>query len=224
MDDGGVPMTAERADAREHPRDDRGRSVTRRTGLLVRRLATVALLALVVGLWATFLLPKGLGGSASYLIVSGHSMDGTYATGDLVVVREGKSYEIGDVVGYRVPEGAPGAGHLVIHRIVGGDEDQGFITQGDNNDEVDIWRPLPEDVLGDALVRVPGFGKRLVQLRTPVGLGVLAGALAFLVLVGGNGQNGETKDRGRDRKPRRRFGARQRVRVPADGTPPASST
>jgi signal peptidase I len=172
---------------------------------VVRRLAAVGALVLLVGLWATFLLPKGLGGSASYLIVSGHSMDDTYATGDLVITRGRESYEIGDVVGYRVPDGAPGAGHLVIHRIVGGDERRGFVTQGDNNDEVDIWRPLPEDVLGDALIHVPGFGKTLVQLRTPVGLGVLAGALSFVVLVGGGRPNDEPRHLRNDRRSRRRL-------------------
>lgn len=163
----------------------------------VRRLAGLLLVVAVAGLWAAFLLPRSLGGSASYLIVSGHSMDGTYASGDLVIVRSRSTYAVGDIVGYKVPAGTPGAGHLVIHRVTGGDATSGFVTQGDNNAEPDMWRPKPSDMLGTAFVRLPAGGRWLVWLRTPVGVGVLGGVLAFWVLIAGETVRSRTP-RGRD--------------------------
>jgi signal peptidase I len=47
-----------------------------------------ALLVIVLVGWGLFLRPTWLaGGDTSNLVVSGHSMDGTYRTGDLVVVK-----------------------------------------------------------------------------------------------------------------------------------------
>jgi signal peptidase I len=155
----------------------------RRAVRRARRLAGAAVVLLLVALWVVFLLPAGLRGTASYLIVSGNSMDDTYASGDLVIVRESGAYGVGDVIGYQVPEGEPGAGHLVIHRIVGGDPEQGFVTQGDNNDQPDLWRPRPQDVLGRSFLHLPGTGPLLIRLRTPVGLGLLAGLLSFTLLL-----------------------------------------
>jgi len=51
---------------------------------------------------AVLLWPHQWGGRTSLTIVSGHSMDGTYSTGDLVVGRVGTA-EVGDVVVFRPP-------------------------------------------------------------------------------------------------------------------------
>ena len=59
-------------------------------------------------------------------------MQPTLYEGDLAVVRQQSSYEEGDIVAFRVPEGEDGEGAIIIHRIVGGDAENGFILQGDN--------------------------------------------------------------------------------------------
>lgn len=107
------------------------------------------LFALVLAL-AAFLWPHQWGGHTSLTIVSGHSMDGTYATGDLVVGRTGAA-EVGDVIVYR----PPGLDGYVVHRIVGGDAEAGWITRGDNNGWDDPWRPTSDDVVGVVHWRVP---------------------------------------------------------------------
>ena len=86
-------------------------------------------------------LPILRGEPSRLVIVSGHSMDPTFHTGDLVLAWPSDDYQVGDVAPYRVPEGEPGAGGLVIHRIVGGDGELGFVMQGDNNPAPDIWMP-----------------------------------------------------------------------------------
>lgn len=78
----------------------------------------------------------------------------------------------------------------VVHRIVGGDAETGFITQGDANPEPDPRRVQPTAIVGvvpqwgRTLLHLPGFG-RLTQslgwVRQPAVLGIL-GCLGVLLL------------------------------------------
>ncbi|MER3397507.1 MAG: hypothetical protein C4316_03050, partial [Chloroflexota bacterium] len=87
--------------------------------------------------WFFFLRPGFLGGPAGYIIVSGPSMEPTLYEKDLAVVLAQDEYALGDVVAFRVEGG------IVIHRIVGGDPQAGYITRGDNRESPDMWRPKP---------------------------------------------------------------------------------
>jgi signal peptidase I len=113
----------------------------------VQRVASFTVLAAIVGC-ALLVWPGFLHGGTAYVIVSGNSMEPTLHGGDLVLTVRRSSYDVGDVVAYRIPEGQPGAGVLVIHRIVGGSASSGYIMQGDNRAGRDPWRPRPRDVVG----------------------------------------------------------------------------
>lgn len=145
-------------------------------------LLTAATLA-AAGAWVLWLRPTSLGGSAGYISLAGTSMEPTFHTGDLVLTRKADSYEIGDVVAYPVPQGQPGAGVLIIHRIVGGSATDGYILQGDNRDSVDLWRPKAEDIVGREWVHLPGVARWLSPLRSPVAVAVFAGVLACIAVV-----------------------------------------
>jgi len=122
-----------------------------------------AVTAALVGVLVWFGWPSTLGGCTTLTIVSGHSMEPTYYTGDLVVSRCGTP-EAGDVVVYT----PPGLDHgRVIHRVVGGDAGDGWVIQGDNNDFLDPWRPHAADVLGIARLHVPGLGRVASILLDP---------------------------------------------------------
>jgi signal peptidase len=142
----------------------------------------VGLAAVVVG-WAIFLRPPFLGGRTSVVIVSGKSMEPTIDQGDLVFVRRHKTYGVGDVVAYRIPGGGDFAGSKILHRIVGGSAREGFILRGDNKPDVDLWRPHPRDVVGRTWWRLPRGGRILDWVASPLALGFLAGALAFVVAL-----------------------------------------
>lgn len=147
----------------------------------MKRSAARVLVAVGLGLaalWLAYLRPTALGGSTQYVIVSGTSMEPTLYEGDLVVVRERARYEVGDVIAVRVPEGAAGPADVVIHRIVAGNETDGYITQGDNRRAHDEWRAMPDDILGTRLVRVPKLGALLSWLAQPFVLGFAIGAAA----------------------------------------------
>jgi signal peptidase len=153
---------------------------------IISRALGLALAIALVGAWFVVLRPTSLGGPASYVFVSGVSMLPTLESGDLVVLHEAESYGAGDVIAFRVPDGQPGAGALVIHRIVGGSAADGFTMRGDNKRVVDEWRPRSHDIAGRLTLRLPGMGTALAWLKQPGVLApLLAGLTVTFILLGG---------------------------------------
>ena len=160
----------------ELPRFALLRAAFRRTN----KSAGIAVVVLVCLFWAQYLRPQWLGGRAAYVLVSGKSMLPRYHTGDLVLVEKQPSYHRGQLIAYRVPKGDPLAGAQVIHRIVGGDAQHGFIVQGDNRTAPDVWRPKPGDIVGAKALRIPNAVLVLQFLRSPIFLALLAACLVFV--------------------------------------------
>ncbi|WP_315098103.1 signal peptidase I [uncultured Cellulomonas sp.] len=130
-----------------------------------------------VAVCAFLLWPTSLGGCTTLTIVSGHSMEPTYLTGDLVVSRCGEP-TVGDVVVYQ-PHELGGA--RIIHRIIGGDA-AGWQIQGDNNDWVDPFAPTDDEVLGVATFHLPKVGLAVTAVTSPwIWASLIVLALAILV-------------------------------------------
>lgn len=147
------------------------------------RAVAAALTGASLAVWIVVLRPPVLGGDAGYVIVVGESMEPTMYADDLVIVRQRARYQPGDVIAYRIPEGQDGAGTMVIHRVIGGSAAEGYVTQGDNRDTVDLWRPRPADVVGKTRFRVPGVGIPLRYLRSPLGLAGVVSLTVFLFVA-----------------------------------------
>ena len=107
--------------------------------------------------------PTSLGGCTTLTIVSGHSMEPTYYTGDLVVARCATP-SVGDVIVYQ-PKELGGA--RIIHRITGGDPTTGWVMQGDNNKAADPFNPAGSEVLGVAKLYLPKVGLIARGLTSP---------------------------------------------------------
>lgn len=150
--------------------------------MLKRNLLLLPVAALVVA-WFVLLRPASLGGPVSYVIVSGRSMEPTLHSNDLALVRKQALYAESDIIAFRVPEGEPGAGAAIIHRIIGGTPEEGFVVRGDNKGDPDPWRPTEKDVLGKVWFDVPGGGGLLSWLREPLNAGLLAGLFAMLMVL-----------------------------------------
>lgn len=148
-----------------------------------RQAARLAVSVAVVGLWMVLLRPQALGGPAAYLVVRGDSMLPTYESGDLIILHDSSGYVAGDVVAYHVPKGEFGEGHLVLHRIVGGDASAGFVLEGDNNPAPDPWQPKQVDVVGRTWVALPKVGAVIAWARQPLILGALAASMAVAFVV-----------------------------------------
>jgi len=152
-------------------------------GLIAAQLVFLAML-----LW--FCWPQGFGGRSGWVLVSGTSMLPRLHTGDLVLVERQSSYRVGEVVAYRVPKGQVGAGHVVIHRILGGNGKTGWTMKGDNRTAPDLWYPTNRDIVGSKLVRIPDAWFLLRVLHMPVLLALFAGIAAFfLIAFGGEGDS-----------------------------------
>ncbi|HZC28264.1 MAG TPA: signal peptidase I [Gaiellaceae bacterium] len=166
-----------------------------RRGALIRAggrhvlwFVAVIAFAAAVSVWAVFLRPQLLGGPASYVLVAGTSMKPTLHTGDLVIAMKQRSYRPGEIIVYHVPSG-PGKGSLIIHRIVGGSGQIGYLTKGDNRQQPDQWNPKAQDVDGRLVVHVPRAGLVLLWLRSPLGVAVLAALVAFAVMWSGESRS-----------------------------------
>jgi signal peptidase len=148
-------------------------------------LLLLAAVLLLAG-WLVLLRPVFLGGPATYVRVTGDSMEPTLDSGDLALVRQQGHYGKGDIVAFRPPMHTGGRSAVVIHRIVGGSSEEGFLMQGDNNEGRDPWRISEGDILGEMWFSVPGGGRLLGMLQSPLVLAALASGVAvFLVLSGG---------------------------------------
>ena len=140
----------------------------------------LGLLLLAAG-WL-FLGPTQLGGSTSYAVIVGTSMEPMLHRGDLAVIREESTYRAGDVVLYEAPE----LGSNVLHRIVRV-QDGRFVLKGDNNDFLDSEQPTEEQIVGKLWLSAPQVGRVTGWLHEPSHAALLVGLATLLALGGGAG-------------------------------------
>lgn len=148
---------------------------------VARHVADVVILAATVAA-AWFLWPAFLGGSSRMITVQGHSMEPTYATGDLVLLDTGAEPEVGKIVVFQIPDDELGGGQLVVHRVIGRRDDGTYITQGDNSENADTFMITRSDILGSPRLVVPHGGTAIGVLSSPVGLGAATGGLCTMLL------------------------------------------
>lgn len=160
---------------------------------IVNLVVTLGLIAS----WFFWLAPQFLGGPIAYVLVSGGSMEPTLHDNDFVIARRQDTYARGEIVVYRIPESETGAGGLVIHRIIGGSDQLGYVLQGDNRTTPDLWRPRSTDIVGRLLVTIPMAGGVIPILRSPLLVALFAGYMAFLfVYLGGKDPEPSQEDTG----------------------------
>ncbi|HXN38989.1 MAG TPA: signal peptidase I [Solirubrobacteraceae bacterium] len=131
-------------------------------------------LAVLACLWLYFA-PVGLGGSTTYVVTDGISMEPRFHTGDLAVVRAQGSYHVGEIVAYHSK-----AFHtIVLHRIIAIAGDR-YVFKGDNNNFVDFEHPARSQLIGSLWLHIPGAGSRLQSLGSPQLVGILIGVATLL--------------------------------------------
>lgn len=145
----------------------------------LRWLAALIALVAVGVLWEE-LAPARLGGTHDYAVVDGISMNPKLHAGDLVVMQQSSSYQVGDVVGYHNAQ----LGRLVLHRIVG-KVDGHYVFKGDNNSFLDAYHPTQAELVGRLWFHVPKVGGIFTWLHAPHHAGITVAIVAFLLLAGG---------------------------------------
>jgi signal peptidase I len=169
------------------------------------RAFVVALVAaeILVGLWI-FFAPTNLGGSSTYAVTDGVSMQPLLYKNDLAIVRAQTSYHVGDVVLYH----SAVLGKPVLHRIILIQNGQ-YYFKGDNNNFVDPGYATRSELVGKLWVHVPEVGAAAGWLGQPFHAALLAGSASMFVMLAGG-------------KPRRR--PRRRRHHGISALPPTSPT
>ena len=149
------------------------------------RFVSLGLILTVMLGWFLFLRPVDLGGGTAYVIVSGDSMLPAYEPGDLVITRARETYAPGDVAVFTIPKGQPGGGSdaRIIHRLTGGNGQDGYTAQGDNRDNPDPWTPTDRQVIGSEWLHLPDVGQWLQTLLSPPVVAALAGGLTTFIFI-----------------------------------------
>lgn len=112
--------------------------------------------------------------------VRSDSMAPTLRAGDLAVLRstDADSVAPGDIILFRDEGGA-----RVLHRVVGGSAEEGWITQGDANGGADPGSVPAGAVVGELVLRLPFAGAALAKLRGPLGIVLLVVLPSAIVLA-----------------------------------------
>lgn len=141
-----------------------------------RKLISSALGLIVLGCLWFYFAPVPFGGSTTYVVTHGISMEPRFHTGDLAIVRSQSSYHVGEIVAYDNKM----LHTVVLHRIVGRSGGH-YIFKGDNNNYVDFEHPAAKQLIGALWLHIPGAGATLKSIRSPALVGVLvaAGMLLF---------------------------------------------
>jgi signal peptidase I len=132
----------------------------------------------LVALGCFLLAPVPLGGQATYVMISGNSMEPNFHRDDLAIVRRETAYQVGDVVTYYNAELA----HNVIHRIIGMEQNY-FVLKGDNNSWIDSYHPNHDEIVGKLWLYIPGMGKVIEWTRIPINMAIITAAMGGILMA-----------------------------------------
>jgi signal peptidase len=151
-----------------------------KTRKFVKTLIVCCILAAIAATFLVFYRPVFLWGDTYYLPVLSGSMEPTIPVGGVVLIKQigSSTPQVGDIICFKLAEGQP----WVTHRIVKVTE-EGFITKGDANDDVDRWIVKRENVVGKALFTIPYLAYFGNFVRTPLGFVLLITVPAVLIII-----------------------------------------
>lgn len=138
----------------------------------------VVILFVLIGI--TFLLP--IFGLKLYTVVSG-SMEPNIPVGAIVISREvePQTIELNDVIIFKASNDSS---TMITHRVVDiKEEDDEFITKGDNNKDIDINPVNYSQLAGKVVFSLPILGYFYYFLGSLGGKIIMVGVLALLIIL-----------------------------------------
>jgi signal peptidase len=147
-----------------------------------KKTAKIALLICAATIAAIFLIfyrPVLLWGDTRYEPVFSGSMEPAIPVGGIVVIKpvDPETLKIGDIICFQLSESTS-----ITHRIIN-ITDEGFITQGDANEDPDQWIVKKENVIGKVIFTVPFIGYIGYFVRTPTGFILLILLPASVIII-----------------------------------------
>jgi signal peptidase I len=148
--------------------------------------------AVLFGVW-TFFAPTKLGGTTTYSVTDGISMNPLLYKGDFAVIRAQSSYHVGEVVLYQNQV----LHKSVLHRIYL-IQNGNYFFKGDNNGFVDPGYATRSELVGALWFHIPHAGAVFGWFGVPVHASLLAAIAAMaVVLTGAKTSKGGRRRRGR---------------------------
>ena len=150
---------------------------------IIRNIFFVAALIIIIAAAACIVF-----GYKPAVVMSG-SMEPTFHTGSVIFVDKGSSYKVGDAVAFNVNK------NYVTHRIVKEENDL-YVTKGDNNKTEDPWRISKEAIDGKVVFSIPYIGYAFKSIATRKGIITACVILMCLVIaqsLSDNNKQGENQ-------------------------------
>lgn len=147
----------------------------------ILKIAIYALIATFLVIFLVFYRPVALWGDTLYEPVYTGSMEPAIPVGSIVVIKpvNPETLKVGDIICFKIEAESP---TTVTHRIINITND-GFITQGDANEDPDPWTVKKQNVVGKVIAIIPYFGYLGHFVRTPIGFALLIIVPATLLII-----------------------------------------
>ncbi|MGZ8890516.1 MAG: signal peptidase I, partial [Nitrososphaeraceae archaeon] len=122
-----------------------------------------------------------------FYVVSSGSMIPVLNVGDILIVKDGNTFnslKVGDIIVFNRPQGGD---RVIVHRILEISdrfEEKVIVTKGDANDGIIPGTDFPireKDYIGTVAYTVPKIGLVLKYLNPPVNYIIIAGIIGILI-------------------------------------------
>ena len=134
-----------------------------------------------------------------FYVVSSGSMIPVLNVGDILIVKDGNTFnslKVGDVIVFNRPQGGD---RVIVHRIIEISDRFGekvIVTKGDANDGIIPGTDFPireKDYIGTVAYTVPKVGLVLKYLNPPVNYVIIAGIIGILIYTNMKKKNEEKR-------------------------------
>ena len=149
-------------------------SIKKKSKIWLILINFILFLFIIVGLIVGFSLLPFKNNFKIMSVMSG-SMEPTIKIGELIIIRPGESYHVGDIIAFRSP-GATSEKSVITHRIseeTTPGNSTVYRTKGDANNTVDSNLVKKEDILGKYSFGIPYLGYLIGYVKTLPGLVII---------------------------------------------------
>jgi signal peptidase len=142
-----------------------------------------------------------------FYVVSSGSMIPVLNVGDILIVKDGNTFnslKVGDIIVFNRPQGGD---RVIVHRIIEITDRFGekvIVTKGDANDGIIPGTDFPileKDYIGSVAYTVPKVGLVLKYLNPPVNYIIIVGIIGILIYTNMRKKNEEKEGQGDGKDP-----------------------